>query len=167
MGYMQARKSYATDYQLCTVQPPMQPFKHTKWETLYKVQIKWTSKPKKHFYMSTLYGATFNTILIRVWVGLQIFLQRKTLDLGNTMSFLQINRNLLLWPISWLPDWLTNSMEQRPSWEANSLSASQEIPRILWNLEVHYRIHNSTLPVPILSQLNPVHAPIPLLEDPF
>jgi hypothetical protein len=34
-------------------------------------------------------------------------------------------------------------MEQRPSWEVNRFSASQEIPRILWKPEVHYRIDKS------------------------
>ena len=50
-------------------------------------------------------------------------------------------------------------MEQSPSWEANWFAASQEIPRILWNPKVHYRIHKYLPPVPILSQLNPVHTP--------
>jgi hypothetical protein len=51
---------------------------------------------------------------------------------------------------------LTNYMEQSPSWEANRSSATQEIPRILWNPKVHYRIQKSPPP-----------APIQPLKDPF
>jgi hypothetical protein len=53
---------------------------------------------------------------------------------------------------------VTNSMEQRPSWEANSFSASQEIPRILWNQKVRNRTQNHRPPVPILNKRNRVHA---------
>jgi hypothetical protein len=54
-------------------------------------------------------------------------------------------------------------MEQSPSWEANRFSATQELPRILWNPKVHYRIYKRQPPASALSQNNPIRAPNPLL----
>jgi hypothetical protein len=58
----------------------------------------------------------------------------------------------------------TYSMEQSPSGEANRFSANQKIPPISWNPKVHFHFYNCPPPVPILSQINPVHAPIALPE---
>jgi hypothetical protein len=51
----------------------------------------------------------------------------------------------------------SNSTKQSPSWEADSHSTSQAIPRLLCIPKVHYRFHNSPSLVTIQSKMKPLH----------
>jgi len=48
-------------------------------------------------------------------------------------------------------------MKQSPFWEANSHSASQEIPCLTWNPNIHHHVHKNLPLVPMLIQMNLVH----------
>jgi len=66
---------------------------------------------------------------------------------------------LLIYSLTFL---LSYSMEQNHSGQANQLSTSQEIPRILWKPKVHYRTYSIPPPLHILNHINPAHAPHPI-----
>ena len=70
-------------------------------------------------------------------------------------------RTLLYVPVGLIfinfTSFLTYSMVQSPSWEANWFAASHKTPRISRNTKLHYRNHKRPSPVSILGQPNPVH----------
>ena len=79
-------------------------------------------------------------ILVQAWLGLEISTNLRLPDFKTLMlSALRTGR---LYPPGNIP----------------SCSASQEIPHILWNPMFHHRIHKITPLVPVVGDINPVHA---------
>jgi hypothetical protein len=58
-------------------------------------------------------------------------------------------------------------MEQSSSCKANTSSASQEIPLILWNVNVDFRDYKIPQFVPIFSQMIPFNTSNIFRDDPF
>jgi len=90
--------------------------------------------------------------------------ERKDIRVGLPQKSSFLITYLLTYLLAYLPTYLlTYSTQQSLSWEANRFAASQEIPHILWNPNVHHHTHKCPPPVPILSQIDTVHTPhIPL-----
>ena len=70
-----------------------------------------------------------------------------------TKSYIQVPVQLF----TQRPRHLQESREGPPS-EANSSSASQEIPRFLWNPNIHHYAHKNQSLVPVLSQTTAIYA---------
>jgi hypothetical protein len=119
-----------------------------------------------HLWMAILYIISYSYVTFALLCGEQVnyVFWEVTIFLGKCME---------LTGMKWLGNWLHyltrnfliyNSLEHSSSWEANSFSAGQEIPRF-YETQSPLRMHGRQPLTIILSQINPVPAPIQPLED--
>jgi len=97
--------------------------------------------------------------LSRLWENSHsCFCALPNLPIGSLRTEIGFSIHLLLYTVYQLSNQTIDCMQQSPSWEAKSSSASPETSHILWNPNAHYRTHNRPLFIPVLNQINPVHA---------
>ena len=82
---------------------------------------------------------------------------RDTFKIQNDKKSFQLN-SINWWKCFTAKIIHSNSMQQSPSWEADSSLLIQEAPCILCKLKFHRHVHNRLPLVSILSQVNSIHS---------